>query len=70
MVIFESLAVCAADDQRVQMCVRAMEAARQPAEKKLVVEILKRYPNMDTLKLAIKVSIHLTSKQKRRKPSW
>jgi len=40
------------DPQRVDMCKSALEAARQPAEKKLVLEVLKRYPSVEMLKLA------------------
>jgi hypothetical protein len=36
------------------MCKNALEAARQPAERKLVLEVLQRYPSVETLKLAIK----------------
>jgi HEAT repeat protein len=42
------------EPQRVEMCASALEAARQPAERKLVLEVLQRYPNLETLKLAIK----------------
>ena len=41
------------DDQRAEMCRKAFDVSRQPAEKKLVLEILKRYPSVDMLKLAI-----------------
>ena len=41
------------DKDRVDMCAKAMEAAKQPAEQKLIVENLARYPSMGTLKLAI-----------------
>ena len=41
------------DQQRVEMCKNAMEAARQPAEQKLVLEVLQRYPNLEMLKLAV-----------------
>jgi HEAT repeat protein len=41
------------EDQRAQMCREAWEAAQQPAEQKLVLEVLKRYPNAETLKLAV-----------------
>jgi hypothetical protein len=41
------------DEQRMEMCRKAMEASRQPAEKKLVLEVLKRYPTVDALKMAI-----------------
>jgi HEAT repeat protein len=42
------------EPQRVEMCKNALEAARQTAERKLVLEVLQRYPNVETLKLAIK----------------
>ncbi|MGD9853454.1 MAG: HEAT repeat domain-containing protein [Planctomycetaceae bacterium] len=41
------------EQQRVEMCRQAFETARQPAEQKLVLDVLKRYPNTETLKLAI-----------------
>jgi hypothetical protein len=41
------------EEQRVQMCREAMTAAKQPAEQKLVLEVLRRYPSVETLKLAI-----------------
>jgi HEAT repeat protein len=44
------------DQERVEMCKRAMEAARQPAEQKLVLDVLKRYPNVEMLKLAAKAA--------------
>jgi HEAT repeat protein len=42
------------EEQRVEMCQKAFEASRQTAEKKLVLDVLKRYPSAETLKLAIK----------------
>lgn len=42
------------DDKRAEMCQHAWEACRQPAEQKLVLEVLKRYPSQATLKLAAK----------------
>jgi HEAT repeat protein len=42
--------------QRVEMCKLALEAARQPAEQKLVLEVLQRYPNLEMLKLAVKAA--------------
>ncbi|MDZ4848168.1 MAG: HEAT repeat domain-containing protein [Pirellulaceae bacterium] len=42
------------DKARIEMCSKAMDASKQLAEKKLVVEIYSRYPSMGTLKLAIK----------------
>jgi HEAT repeat protein len=41
------------EEQRVQMCREAMAAAKQAAEQKLVLEVLRRYPSVETLKLAI-----------------
>lgn len=41
------------EQQRAEMCRKAFEASRQTAEQKLVLEVLKRYPNTDTFKLAI-----------------
>jgi len=42
------------EEQRAEMCQKAFDAASQTAEKKLVLDVLKRYPNPDTLKQAIK----------------
>ena len=44
------------EQQRAEMCQKAFEAARQPAEQKLVLDVLKRYPSTETLKLAIKAA--------------
>jgi hypothetical protein len=41
------------EQQRAEMCRLAMAAATQPAERKLVLEVLKRYPNPLTLEIAI-----------------
>jgi HEAT repeat protein len=41
------------EEQRVKMCQTAFDAATQTAEKKLVLDVLKRYPSVDTLKQAI-----------------
>lgn len=38
---------------RVEMCGQAMQAAKQDAERELVIEVLERYPSVGTLKLAI-----------------
>jgi HEAT repeat protein len=38
--------------QRAEICRSALEVAERDEEKKLVLEVLERYPNMDTLKLA------------------
>ena len=42
------------DRQRADMCESALAACRQPAEKILVLEVLKRYPNPATLAVAVK----------------
>ena len=42
------------EEQRAEMCQKAFDAASQTAEKKLVLDVLKRYPGLDTLKQAIK----------------
>lgn len=39
--------------ERMAMCQHALESAEQAAEKKLVLEVLKRYPTVDGLKLAV-----------------
>lgn len=44
------------DDQRLAMFDSALAACRQPAEKKLVLDILKRYPSRQTLNLAIQLA--------------
>jgi HEAT repeat protein len=44
------------EQQRVEMCKSALDAARQPAERKLVLEVLQRYPNLEMLKLAVKAA--------------
>jgi HEAT repeat protein len=44
------------DAERVAMCRRALEAAERNDEKKLVLEVLQRYPSVDMLKLAVQVA--------------
>ncbi len=44
------------EEQRVEMCQNAIAVSRQPAEQKLVLEILKRYPNPEMLSLAIEAA--------------
>jgi HEAT repeat protein len=44
------------ETERVEMCRRAYEASRAPAERKLVLEVLRRYPNLETFKLAIQAT--------------
>ncbi len=41
------------DQQRAEMCQKAMEASRRIDEQKLVLEVLKLHPSIETLKLAI-----------------
>ncbi len=43
------------DEERVEMCKNALDVSRQPAEKKLVLDVLKRNPNPETLKLALQI---------------
>src|SRR5262249_54241000 len=38
------------DAQRAEMCQKAMAAAAKPAEQKMVLDVLKRYPHKETLK--------------------
>ena len=42
------------DQQRAEMCQKALDASRQSAEQKLVLDVLKLHPSIETLKLAIK----------------
>jgi HEAT repeat protein len=42
--------------QRIEMCQTALDATRQPAEQKLVLDVLKAYPSVDALKLAVKAA--------------
>jgi HEAT repeat protein len=42
------------EQQRAEMCQKAFDASRQPAEQKLVLDVLKLHPSLETLKLAIK----------------
>jgi HEAT repeat protein len=41
------------DERRAEMCRRALEAARGLSEQRLVMDVLKRYPNAQTLEIAI-----------------
>ncbi len=43
-----------ADQERAAMCQKAFDASRQPAEQKLVLDVIKLHPGVETLKLAIK----------------
>ena len=43
------------EEERVEMCRHALEAAHQKAEQKLVLDVLKRYPNAETFQLAVKM---------------
>jgi HEAT repeat protein len=42
--------------ERLEMCRQAFEASRQPAEQRLILELLKRDANLDALKLAIQAT--------------
>ena len=44
------------DEQRVQMCRTALEAADRNVEKKLVLEVMRRYPSGQMLKLALEAA--------------
>jgi len=46
----------ASQQQRVEMCQTALDATRQPAEQKLVLDVLKAYPSVDALKLVVKAA--------------
>lgn len=41
------------EPERLQMCEQALAAAKQPAEQKMVLDVLKRYPSLGGLKLAL-----------------
>lgn len=43
------------DEQRAEMCQRAFDLCKQPADQKLVLDVLKIQPSVETLKLAIKI---------------
>ena len=45
--------------QRLEMCQNALATATQAAEKKLVLDVLKRYRNLETLRLACKLTREL-----------
>ncbi len=44
------------DEQRAAMCRSALEAADRDAEKKLVLEVIERYPSIDMLRLAVEAA--------------
>ncbi len=44
------------ESQRISMTTKAWEASKQLAEKKLVVEVMRRYPSIGMLELAVKAS--------------
>ena len=44
------------DEQRVEMCRTALETAGRNAEKKLVLEVMRRYPSGQMLKLAVETA--------------
>lgn len=44
------------DQQRAEMCRTAWELAKRDAEKKLILEVLERYPSLDTFRLAVEAA--------------
>jgi HEAT repeat protein len=42
------------DQERAEMCQQALDTAKQVAEQKLVLDVLRIHPSMETLKLAVK----------------
>ena len=44
------------DDERAEMCRAALATAKRDAEKKLVLDVLQRYPSLDMLKLAVETA--------------
>ena len=44
------------EPERIEMCQKATDACFRTAERKLVIDVLKRYPSLDTLKMAIKAT--------------
>lgn len=42
------------EPDRIEMCKKAFDACKHSSEQKMVLDVLKRYPNVDNLKLAIK----------------
>jgi HEAT repeat protein len=43
-------------EQRIAMCQTALDSTRQQAEQKLVLDVLKAYPTVESLRLAVKVA--------------
>jgi HEAT repeat protein len=43
------------EPERLAMCEKALQACRNASEQKLLFDILKRYPTIDTLKMALKM---------------
>jgi HEAT repeat protein len=41
--------------QRIEMCKNALDIAKQPAEKKLILEALRKYPKLESLMLAVQI---------------
>ncbi len=44
------------EKERMAMCQQAFEIAKQPADRKLVLELLERYPHVETLKLSVQAT--------------
>jgi hypothetical protein len=41
------------DAQRAEMCRKALAAAARPQERRLILEVLERYPSVETLAVAV-----------------
>jgi HEAT repeat protein len=44
------------EPQRAKMCAQALEVAARPEEQKLILAVLERYPHIETLKVAVKLT--------------
>ncbi len=44
------------EPQRIEMCKNSLKIAHLPAEKGLMLDVLKRYPNFETLKMALNMA--------------
>jgi HEAT repeat protein len=52
------------DQQRVEMCGNAWEAAERDAERELVLEVIERYPSLGMLRLAVEAAKNAAFKEK------
>ena len=58
------------DEQRADMCQKAFDLASQPAEQKLVIEVLRIQPSTETMKLAMKLMKSSALKEEAREVVW